>query len=154
MATMLWVCLLCLQGCLLTHALDCTGRSVDCAGTQVTEVKVEEEPFSSLVRVRRQAQLTQQPGSYSVKGSPNTLIQTDRSRRHLNASKKKPNRSRIGSYSLLSHNHATNPLQVVSVHRQFEDVPHPKVGALKSVKKRSRRSAPKRKKNVRNNTCS
>ncbi|XP_077100486.1 uncharacterized protein LOC143751718 isoform X2 [Siphateles boraxobius] len=145
MATMLWVYLLCLQGCLLTHALDCTGRSVDCAGTQLTEVKV---------RMRRQAQLTQRPGSYSVKGSPNTLIQTDRSRRHLNASKKKPNRSRIGSYSLLSHNHATNPLQVVSVHRQFEDVPHPKVGALKSVKKRSRRSPPKRKRNVRNNTCS
>lgn len=40
MATMVWVCLLCLQGCLLTHALDCMGRSVDCASTQVTEVKV------------------------------------------------------------------------------------------------------------------
>ncbi|XP_059380083.1 uncharacterized protein si:dkey-12l12.1 [Carassius carassius] len=150
----LWVFLLCLQGCLLTHALNCMGRSVDCVNTQVTEVKVKDEPLSSLMRARRQAQLTQQPGTYSVKGSPNTLIQTDRSIRHLTASKKKPHRSRIGSYSLLSHNHATNPLQVVSVHRHFEGVSHPKVAALKSVKKRSRRSAPKRKKNSRNNTCS
>ncbi|XP_052452689.1 uncharacterized protein si:dkey-12l12.1 [Carassius gibelio] len=144
----LWVFLLCLQGCLLTHALDCMGRSVDCVNTQVTEVKVKDEPFSSLMRARRQAQLTQQPGTYSVKGSPNTLIQTDRSRR------KKPQRSRIGSYSLLSHNHATKQLQVVSVHRHYEGVSHPKVAGLKTVKKRSRRSAPKRKKNSRNNTCS
>ncbi|XP_058620874.1 uncharacterized protein si:dkey-12l12.1 isoform X2 [Onychostoma macrolepis] len=145
MAIMQWVFLLSLQGCLLTHALDCTGRNVDCVSTQVTEVKM---------RARRQAQLTQRPGSYSVKGSPNALLQNDRSRRHLNASKKKPNRSRIGSLSLLSHNHATSPLQVESVHRHFEGVSHPKVAALKSVKKRSRRSAPKRKKNARNNTCS
>ncbi|XP_050954041.1 uncharacterized protein si:dkey-12l12.1 [Labeo rohita] len=153
MAMVLWVYLLCLQGCLLTQALDCTGRSVDCADTQVTEVKVKDEPLSSLVRSRRQAQLTPQPGSYSVKGSPNTLIQTDRSRRHLNASKKKPHRSRIGSYSLLSHNHATNPLQVVSVDRHSEGASHP-IPPLKPVKKRSRRSAPKRKKNSRNSTCS
>ncbi|KAK2869901.1 hypothetical protein QQF64_022172 [Cirrhinus molitorella] len=150
----LWVYLLCLQGCLLTHALDCTGRSVDCANTEVTEVKVKDEPLSFLVRARRQAQLTQRPGSYSARGSPNTLIQTDRSRRHLNTSKKKPHRSRIGSYSLLSHNHATSPLQVVSVHRHIEGASHPKVAALKSVKKRSRRSAPKRKKNTRNSICS
>ncbi|KTF94725.1 hypothetical protein cypCar_00029719 [Cyprinus carpio] len=150
----LWVFLLFLQGCLLTHALDCRGRSVDCVSTQATEVKVKDESLSSLMSAQRQAQLTQQPGSYSVKGSPNTLIQTDRSRRHLTASKKKPHRSRIGSYSLLSHNHATNQLQVVSAHRHFEDVSHPKLTALKSVKNRSRRSAPKRKKNARNNTCS
>ncbi|KAF4095999.1 uncharacterized protein si:dkey-12l12.1 isoform X1 [Onychostoma macrolepis] len=154
MAIMQWVFLLSLQGCLLTHALDCTGRNVDCVSTQVTEVKLKDEPLSSQMRARRQAQLTQRPGSYSVKGSPNALLQNDRSRRHLNASKKKPNRSRIGSLSLLSHNHATSPLQVESVHRHFEGVSHPKVAALKSVKKRSRRSAPKRKKNARNNTCS
>lgn len=40
MAMALWVFLLSLQGCLLTHALDCTGRNVDCVSTQVTEVKV------------------------------------------------------------------------------------------------------------------
>ncbi|XP_056306393.1 uncharacterized protein si:dkey-12l12.1 isoform X2 [Danio aesculapii] len=144
MATVLWICLLFLQGCLLINSLDCTGKRLECAGTQVTEAKV---------RARRQAQHTQQPGSYSVKGSPNTLIQTDRSRRHLNASKKKP-RPRIGSYSLLSHNTETNPLQVVRLSKHTEVLSHRNVSGLKSSKKRSRRSAPKRKKNVRNKTCS
>ncbi|XP_068075175.1 uncharacterized protein si:dkey-12l12.1 isoform X2 [Danio rerio] len=144
MATVLWICLLFLQGCLLINSLDCTGKSLECAGTQVTEAKVRE---------RRQAQHTQQPGSYSVKGSPNTLIQIDRSRRHLNASKKKP-RPRIGSYSLLSHNSETNPLQVVRLSKHNEDLSHRNMSGLKSSKKRSRRSAPKRKKNVRNKTCS
>ncbi|XP_056306392.1 uncharacterized protein si:dkey-12l12.1 isoform X1 [Danio aesculapii] len=153
MATVLWICLLFLQGCLLINSLDCTGKRLECAGTQVTEAKDKDEPFLSLVRARRQAQHTQQPGSYSVKGSPNTLIQTDRSRRHLNASKKKP-RPRIGSYSLLSHNTETNPLQVVRLSKHTEVLSHRNVSGLKSSKKRSRRSAPKRKKNVRNKTCS
>ncbi|XP_051970567.1 uncharacterized protein si:dkey-12l12.1 isoform X2 [Xyrauchen texanus] len=153
MAMVLWVCLLCLQGCLLTHALDCE----KCAGTQVREVKVEDEPLSSLQRDRREAQpqhAAQLPGSYSVKGSPNTLIQADRSRRHLNTNKKKAHRFRIGSFSLLSHNHATNPLQVVSVNRHSEGAANPKMAALKSVKKRSKRSASKRNKHARTKTCS
>lgn len=147
MATVLWVCLLFLQGFLLINSLDFTGKSLECAGTQVTEAKVKDEPFSSLVRVRRHP-----TGSYSVKGSPNALIQTDRSRKHLNASKKKPPRPRIGSYSLLSHNSVTNPLQVVRLNKHTEDLSHRNVSVLKSSKKRSRRSAPK--KNVRNKTCS
>ncbi|KAI7792352.1 uncharacterized protein si:dkey-12l12.1 [Triplophysa rosa] len=160
MATALRVFLLCLQVCLLTHALDCAGKGADCADTQVTEVKVQDNPFSFLLRTRRQAQAQQGPhraGSYSVKGSSNKLIQMaqpDRSRRHLQHNKKKPHRSRIGSFSLLDHNRETHPLQVVSVHKHFNGAAYPKMSALKSMKKRSRRSAPKRNKNTRNITCS
>ncbi|XP_056593584.1 uncharacterized protein si:dkey-12l12.1 [Triplophysa dalaica] len=149
MATALWVFLLCLQVCLLTHALDCAENGADCADTQVTEVKL---------MTRRQAQAQQGPpraGSYSVKGSSNKLIQMsqpDRSRRHLQP-KKKPLRSRLGSFSLLDHNRETHPLQVVSIDKHFNGAAYPKI-SLKSMKKRSRRSAPKRNKNTRNITCS
>ncbi|XP_065150928.1 uncharacterized protein [Paramisgurnus dabryanus] len=157
MATVLWVFLLCLHGCLLTHALDCAGRGADCAGTQVTEAKVKDNPFSFLLRTRRQAQHgVQRPGSYSVKGSPNTLIQmtqADKPKKHWHNSKRKTNKSRIGSYSLLEYNPAINPIQATSVHKPFKDVDDPKLAALKSIKRRTRRSAPKRNK-TRNTTCS
>ncbi|KAA0704872.1 hypothetical protein E1301_Tti000813 [Triplophysa tibetana] len=159
MATALWVFLLCLQVCLLTHALDCAGNGADCADTQVTEVKVPDNPFSFLLRTRRQAQAQQGPpraGSYSVKGSSNKLIQMsqpDRSRRHLQP-KKKLHRPLLGSYSLLDHDRETHPLQVVSINKHFNGAAYPNLSSLKSMKKRSRRSSPKRIKNNRNITCS
>ncbi|XP_066500412.1 uncharacterized protein si:dkey-12l12.1 [Hoplias malabaricus] len=146
MATALWVCLLCLQGYLLTHALDCADGGRDCAHGEVSKVKIRVQRQTDPERERGshhgQAHL---PGTFSAKGFPNTLIQTDRSRRHLNSNKKKqgPRKSRVGTYSLLRHNPGV-PLQVVRARRHTgAAVPH--MPPLKTVKLRSRRNAAKKK---------
>ncbi|KAI4877838.1 hypothetical protein NFI96_021887 [Prochilodus magdalenae] len=116
MSPALWVCLLCLQGYLLTHALDCADGGRDCAGREVSEVsevkvRVRRHPDSDRERGGHLDQASL-PGTFSAKGFPNTLIQADRSRRHLNSNKKKhvTRKSRVGTYSLLKHN-LSNPLQ-------------------------------------------
>ncbi|XP_061661860.1 uncharacterized protein si:dkey-12l12.1 [Syngnathoides biaculeatus] len=138
-----WLCLLCLQASLLSHALDCSGgSSADlCVNTQTAGEqrgdKGLEGPMASneeQVLLRRKRQLEKRghahpghanlPGAISAKGFPNSLIQADRPRRHLaQAANKKKNKrkSRVGSFSLLSNDKKANPLQVIRARRQVSD---------------------------------
>ncbi|XP_061522762.1 uncharacterized protein si:dkey-12l12.1 isoform X2 [Phycodurus eques] len=128
-----WLCLLCLQASLLSHALDCSGGSPAdlCVNTQTTDEQV-------LLRRKRQLEKrghaypvhSNLPGVISAKGFPNSLIQADRSRRHLaQAANKKKNKrkSRVGSFSLLSNDKKSNPLQVIRARRQVTNE-QPKYG--------------------------
>ncbi|CAB1460987.1 unnamed protein product [Pleuronectes platessa] len=144
----IWLCVLCLQTSLLSHALDCSGatQGESCLGGQTADEQYGDEkqqravPSSEgLVLFRRKRQLerrgpthlshSSRPGAISVKGFPNTLIQADRSRRHLvqASNKKKKYISRIGSLSLLSNDKKSNPLQVIRARRQVMPDP-PKKG--------------------------
>ncbi|KAF5901806.1 uncharacterized protein DAT39_008492, partial [Clarias magur] len=107
------------QGFLLTHALDCADGDMDCNSSQVKRIKLRVLRHTNIDHERgAQQNQANLPGAFTAKGSPNTLIQTDRSRRHLNSNKKRPlpPRSRVGSYSLLSHN-PMSPLPVVRARR-------------------------------------
>ncbi|XP_038130390.1 uncharacterized protein si:dkey-12l12.1 isoform X1 [Cyprinodon tularosa] len=137
-----WLCVLCLQASLLSHALDCSEGSQGelCATGQTADrqndEKIQQRGLHSpeqLDLFRRKRQLERRgpthvshpgiPGAVSVKGFPNTLIQADRSRRHLSqaAIKKKSRRKhRTGSFSLLSNDKTANPLQVTRVRRQVK----------------------------------
>lgn len=156
MGSALWVCLLCLHGYLLTHALECADGGRDCAGGEVSEVKLRIRRHTDPQRERGghlgKANL---PGSFSAKGFPNALIQADRSRRHLNINRKKhvPRKSRVGTFSLLKHN-PSNPLQVVRARRHAGAAAIPDLPPLKTVKQRPRRSAAKKKKNTKAAVCS
>ncbi|XP_058231960.1 uncharacterized protein si:dkey-12l12.1 isoform X1 [Hemibagrus wyckioides] len=111
MNTVSFFFLLYIQGYLLTHALDCADGGMDCDSGQVERIKTRYTNADHERGAQRsQANL---PGAFKAKGFPNTLIQADRSRRHLNSNKKKPLplKSRVGSYSLLSHN-PMSPLPV------------------------------------------
>ncbi|XP_057680321.1 uncharacterized protein si:dkey-12l12.1 isoform X4 [Corythoichthys intestinalis] len=137
-----WLCLLCLQASLLSHALDCSGGSLPdlCAKAQTAEEQTGDlglqrpmSPHEEQVQLRRKRQLERRghahlghanlPGAFSVKGFPNSLIQADRSRRHLvRAANKNNNRkTRVGSFSLLSNDKKLNPLQVIRARRQVEN---------------------------------
>ncbi|XP_057680323.1 uncharacterized protein si:dkey-12l12.1 isoform X6 [Corythoichthys intestinalis] len=138
-----WLCLLCLQASLLSHALDCSGGSLPdlCAKAQTAEEQTGDlglqrpmSPHEEQVQLRRKRQLERRghahlghanlPGAFSVKGFPNSLIQSDRSRRHLaQAANKKKNKrkSRVGSFSLLSNDKKSNLLQVIRARRQVEN---------------------------------
>ncbi|XP_057680319.1 uncharacterized protein si:dkey-12l12.1 isoform X2 [Corythoichthys intestinalis] len=137
-----WLCLLCLQASLLSHALDCSGGSLPdlCAKAQTAEEQTGDlglqrpmSPHEEQVQLRRKRQLERRghahlghanlPGAFSVKGFPNSLIQADRSRRHLAqaANKKNKRKSRVGSFSLLSNDKKSNPLQVIRARRQVEN---------------------------------
>ncbi|KAB5533089.1 hypothetical protein PHYPO_G00127720, partial [Pangasianodon hypophthalmus] len=157
MNTLLWVFLLCMQGYLLTYALDCADGGMDCDSGQVERVKSRvlrhTNPDHERGAHQSQANL---PGAFTAKGSPNTLIQADRSRRHLNSNKKRPlpPRSRVGSYSLLSHN-PMSPLPVVRARRHAGDAAaDPAIPSTMTVKQRPRRSATRKKKNTKAAVCS
>ncbi|XP_033182738.1 uncharacterized protein si:dkey-12l12.1 [Anabas testudineus] len=132
----IWLCVLCLQASLLSHALDCSGVTQGelCVSGQTADGQYDDQkqqralPSSEgLGLFRRKRQLERRgpthlshssiPGAVSVKGFPNTLIQADRSRRHLTPAAIKK-RNRVGSYSLLSNDKKTTPLQVTRVKRQ------------------------------------
>ncbi|XP_077411092.1 uncharacterized protein LOC144040612 [Vanacampus margaritifer] len=137
-----WLCLLCLQASLLSHALDCSGGRLTnlCVNTQTADEQTGEQglqqslPASEeqvLHRHKRQLERrshahpghTKLPGAFTVKGFPNSLFQADRSRRHLaQAANKKKNKrkSRVGSFSLLSNDKLSNPLQVIRARRQVK----------------------------------
>ncbi|KAM4718927.1 uncharacterized protein FYW61_016542 [Anableps anableps] len=136
-----WLCVLCLQASLLSHALDCSEGSQGelCAGGQTADRQHDDKRQQrglhlpeQLDLFRRKRQLERRgpthlshhsiPGAVSVKGFPNTLIQADRSRRHLpdNLNKKKKRKHRPGSFSLLSNDKTANPLQVTRVRRQVK----------------------------------
>ncbi|XP_076868380.1 uncharacterized protein LOC143519145 [Brachyhypopomus gauderio] len=156
MSSVLWVCLLCVQGCLLTYALDCADTGSDCDPGALGSVKLRVRRHSEAER-ERGAHLNQvnRPGTFSAKGHPNTLIQTDRSRRHLNSNKKKQpysRKSRFGTYSLLSHNLATS-LQVVRARQFSADAGTRHIPPLQAVKQRDRRSVT-RKKSTKAAVCS
>ncbi|XP_035798606.1 uncharacterized protein si:dkey-12l12.1 [Amphiprion ocellaris] len=151
----IWLCVLCLQASLLSHAFDCSGAShgEPCVSRQTAdEQNVEQRQQKALplteglVFFRRKRQLERRgpthlshsslPGAVSVKGFPNTLIQADRSRRHLvqAANKKKNKRKpRVGSFSLLSNDKKSTPLQfqVTRARRQVKLDP-PKRGKGRS----------------------
>ncbi|XP_074549894.1 uncharacterized protein LOC141807655 [Halichoeres trimaculatus] len=135
----IWLCVLCLQASLLSHALDCSGSTQGelCVSGQTADRQYDEKQQRAaplpegLVLFRRKRQLEHRgpthlshsslPGAVSVKGFPNTLIQADRSRRHLAqtaAKKKNKRKSRVGSFSLLSNDKKSNPLQVTRAKRQ------------------------------------
>ncbi|XP_073344162.1 uncharacterized protein [Pagrus major] len=138
----IWLCVLCLQASLLSHALDCSGATQGelCVSGQTADGQYDDQkqqralPLTEgLVLFRRKRQLEQRahthlshsslPGAVSVRGFPNTLIQADRSRRHLiqAANKKKSKRkSRVGSFSLLSSDKKSNPLLVIRARRQVK----------------------------------
>ncbi|KAM6908738.1 uncharacterized protein PEZ65_016927 [Lycodopsis pacificus] len=138
----IWLCVLCLQASLLSHALDCSGatQGEPCVSGRTADGQYDDQkqqrtlPLTDepvLFRLKRQLErrgpthlsLSSLPGSVSVKGFPNTLTQADRSRRHLvqAASKKKNKRkSRLGSFSLLSNDKKSNPLQVMRARRQVK----------------------------------
>ncbi|XP_041670469.1 uncharacterized protein si:dkey-12l12.1 [Cheilinus undulatus] len=135
----IWLCVLSLQASLLSHALECSGstQGEPCVSGQTADGQYDDQKQLSLtegqVLFRHKRQLerrgpthlshSSQPGAVSVKGFPNTLIQADRSRRHLAqaATKKKNKRkSRVGSYSLLSNDKKANPLQVTRAKRQVK----------------------------------
>ncbi|KAF3703512.1 hypothetical protein EXN66_Car019200 [Channa argus] len=144
MGLALWLCVLCLQASLLSHALDCSGVTQGelCVSGQTADGQYDDQkqhralPLTEgLVMFRRKRQLerrgpthisdSSQPGAVTAKGFPQTLIQADRSRRHLaqTANKKKSKHiSRVGSFSLLS-NKKTTPLQVTRAKRQVKPVP-------------------------------
>ncbi|XP_037549838.1 uncharacterized protein si:dkey-12l12.1 [Nematolebias whitei] len=133
-----WLCALCLQASLLSHALDCSGASRGelCVGGQTADRKHDDQRAlpERLDLFRRKRQLEQRgptqlshtslPGAVSVKGFPNALIQADRSRRHLtqavNKRKSKRKTRRPGTFSLLSHDFNSTPLQVTRVRRQVK----------------------------------
>ncbi|KAF6722846.1 hypothetical protein FQA47_014810 [Oryzias melastigma] len=136
-----WVCVLCLQASLLSQALDCSGASRGelCVRGQTTNRQQDDPseqralPFTDgLVSLRRKRQLERRgpthlshlslPGAVSVRGFPKTLIQADRSRRHLTqaAKKKSKRKTRPGTFSLLSNDKTSAPLQVVRVRRQVK----------------------------------
>ncbi|RVE58901.1 hypothetical protein OJAV_G00198660 [Oryzias javanicus] len=136
-----WVCVLCLQASLLSEALDCSGASRGelCVRGQTTNRQQDDPseqralPFTDgLVSFRRKRQLERRgpthlshlslPGAVSVRGFPKTLIQADRSRRHLTqaAKKKSKRKTRPGTFSLLSNDKTSSPLQVVRVRRQVK----------------------------------
>ncbi|KAM9839600.1 uncharacterized protein ACBR49_016605 [Aulostomus maculatus] len=141
----IWLCVLCLQACLLSHALECSGATQGgmCVSRQSADEQSDHQkqlralPISEqLVFLRHKRQLERRgpshlshsslPGAVSVKGFPNTLIQADRSRRHLiqAATKKKNKRkSRVGSFSLLSNDKTSTPLQVTRARRQLKSEP-------------------------------
>lgn len=138
----IWLCVLCLQASLLSHALDCSGATQGelCVSGQTADGQNDDQkqqralPLTEkLVLFRRKRQLERRgpthlshsslPGAVSVKGFPNTLIQADRSRRHLvQAANKKKNKrkSRVGSFSLLSNDKKSTPLQVTRARRQVK----------------------------------
>ncbi|KAK9527843.1 hypothetical protein VZT92_014368 [Zoarces viviparus] len=138
----IWLCVLCLQASLLSHALDCSGATQGelCVSGRTADGQYDDQkqqralPLTDepvLFRLKRQLErrgpthlsLSSLPGAVSVKGFPNTLTQADRSRRHLvqAASKKKNKRkSRLGSFSLLSNDKKSNPLQVTRGRRQVK----------------------------------
>ncbi|CAL8319053.1 unnamed protein product [Boreogadus saida] len=67
-----------------------------------------------------------QPGAVTARGFPNTLIQTERGRRHLPAAtsgKKVKRRPRAGSFSLISNNNPSAPLQISRARRQVKTDP-------------------------------
>ncbi|CAN9506176.1 unnamed protein product [Ophioblennius macclurei] len=147
----IWLCALCLQASLLSHALDCSGssRAEPCVRGRTADAQWEDQTqqralpsAQELVLFRRKRQLERRgpthlshfslPGAVTVKGFPNTLIQSDRSRRHLiqAANKKKNKRKpRVGSFSLLSNDKKSTPLQfqVTRAKRQLKLEP-PKRG--------------------------
>lgn len=145
----IWLCLLCLQASLLSHAFDCSGATQGelCVGRQTADSQYGDQKLQRVlpladgqISFRRKRQLEQRgsthlsqsslPGAVTVKGFPNTLIQADRSRRHLiQAANKKKNKrkSRVGSFSLLSNDKTSNPLQVIRARRQVKMDP-PKRG--------------------------
>ncbi|XP_037312598.2 uncharacterized protein si:dkey-12l12.1 [Pungitius pungitius] len=141
-----WLCVLCLQASLLSHALDCSGaaRGEPCVRGRTADGPYDDQKeqralpsAEGLVLSRRRRQsarrgpthlsLSSLPGSVSVKGFPHTLTQVDRSRRHLAqaASEKKKNqrKSRPGYLSLLSNDKTSNPLQVIRAKRQVKAEP-------------------------------
>uniref|UniRef100_A0A1A8HDV4 Uncharacterized protein n=1 Tax=Nothobranchius korthausae TaxID=1143690 RepID=A0A1A8HDV4_9TELE len=131
-----WLCVLCLQASLLSHAEASQGEA--CVGGRTADRQLcgkrEPRPLpldERLDLVRRKRQLERRgpthlshsslPGAVSVKGSPNILIQADRSRRHLTpAVTKKIRRHRPGTYSLLSSDKEANPLRVTRARRQVK----------------------------------
>ncbi|XP_043959854.1 uncharacterized protein si:dkey-12l12.1 [Gambusia affinis] len=138
-----WLCVLCLQASLLSHALDCSEGSQGelCAAGQTADRQHDDKRQQrgphlpeQLDLFRRKRQLERRgpthlshpnlPGAVSVKGFPNTLIQADRSRRHLPQTalnkKKNKRKHRPGSFSLLSNDKTANPLQVTRVRRQVK----------------------------------
>ncbi|CAI5673399.1 unnamed protein product [Oreochromis niloticus] len=138
-----WLCVLCLQASLLSHAFDCSGasRGEPCVSGQTADGQSDDQTQQrglplpeGLALFRRKRQLEQRdhthlshsslPGAVSVKGFPKTLIQADRSRRHLvtAASKKKTKRNKLrpGSFSLLSNNKETTPVQLIRARRQVK----------------------------------
>ncbi|XP_044033255.1 uncharacterized protein si:dkey-12l12.1 [Siniperca chuatsi] len=146
----IWLCVLCLQASLLSHALDCSGATQGelCVSRQTADGQYDDQkqqralPLTEgqvLFRPKRQLERrgpthlshSSQPGAVSVKGFPNTLIQqADRSRRHLiQAANKKKNKqkSRAGSFSLLISDKKSNPLKVTRARRQVKTEP-PKRG--------------------------
>ncbi|MED6276103.1 hypothetical protein CHARACLAT_000021 [Characodon lateralis] len=137
-----WLCVLCLQASLLSYSLDCSEgiQGELCAGGQTADRQHDDKRPQrglhlpeqlDLFRRKRQLERTgpthlshpSLPGAVSVKGFPNTLIQADRSRRHLTKAvnkKKNWHKHRAGSFSLLSNNKTANPLQVTRVRRQVK----------------------------------
>ncbi|XP_037135911.1 uncharacterized protein si:dkey-12l12.1 [Syngnathus acus] len=139
----MWLCLLCLQASLLSHALDCSGGSLadSCVNTRTADEQASDQapqrPLAAseeqvLFRHKRQLERRSHahpshanlPGAFTVKGFPNSLIQADRSRRHLAPAahkKKNKRKSRVGSFSLLSNDKKANPLQVIRARRQVKN---------------------------------
>ncbi|XP_069007275.1 uncharacterized protein [Embiotoca jacksoni] len=138
----IWLSVLCLQAGLLSHAFECSGGSQGelCVSRQTADGQYDDQrqqrtlPLTEgVVLLRRKRQLERRgpthlshsslPGAVSAKGFPNTLIQADRSRRHLvqAANKKKNKRKpRVGSFSLLSNDKKSTPLQVTRARRQVK----------------------------------
>ncbi|XP_068160132.1 uncharacterized protein si:dkey-12l12.1 isoform X2 [Antennarius striatus] len=103
-----WLCVLCMQASLLSHAIDCSGATQGelCVSGQTADSQHDE-----------QKQHNMPPGKEAV---------ADRSRRHLvhSANKRKSKRkSRVGSFSLLSNDKKSNPLQVIRAKRQVKADP-------------------------------
>ncbi|CAL1596844.1 unnamed protein product [Knipowitschia caucasica] len=138
MALTLWLCALCLQASVLAEAVQCPGAEgvFQPKHTQFENhmQQMDQALTNGLTLLRAKRQLERRgpthlsqsslPGAVSVKGFPNSLIQADRSRRHLvqTANKKSKRRSRVGSYSLLTHDKST-PLQVIRARRQVKNEP-------------------------------
>ncbi|XP_053468123.1 uncharacterized protein si:dkey-12l12.1 [Ictalurus furcatus] len=137
MNTVLWVFLLCMPGYLITHTLDCADGDMDCDSGLGERVKLRflRQTNSDHERGAQQSQANL-PGAFTAKGFPNTLIQADRSRRHLNR-RPLPPRSRVGSYSLLSHK-TMSPLQVVRARRHAGVAADPAMPSRMTVKQRPR----------------
>ncbi|TNM96195.1 uncharacterized protein si:dkey-12l12.1 [Takifugu flavidus] len=137
----IWLSVLCLQASLLSHALDCSAATCGepCVSEATADGQHDEDKQRSvlpltdaLAPLRRRRQLEHRgpahpnqarlPGAVTVRGFPNTLIQADRTRQHvvLTANKKKSKRkskSRAGSFSLLSNDKKSTPLQVIRAKR-------------------------------------
>ncbi|XP_061821566.1 uncharacterized protein [Nerophis lumbriciformis] len=138
-----WLCLLCLQASLLSHALDCSaGSKADlCVNTQTADEQTGDQrlqrpppAYEEQIFLRRKRQSERRghahlshsslPGVIHVRGFPKALIQADRSRRHLAQAgnkKKSKRKSRVGSFSLLSNDKKSNPLQVIRARRQVKN---------------------------------